>query len=329
MNKTYGYIEIYSDIIDLLSNGALSSEELVEHIVKEAQNAKNQTRTDTADDSAVGIRAKILAMLTQMLNKKIIARTSDGRYYSKTEAPIALRAEKCEDEILKLLIKKPLSRDEIRKRLANFFGTPKTKTKRDDNMLNVFISDTLKRLVSEKTISYDGTTYFIPKGKQALVGDKQKISEIKADFLSLLHARGGQFFEHYFMNLLARYLKSIGKIVKLCEVTGGASDGGIDGIAITEDQLGFIETIMVQTKNRTDYSTELDIRGFYGAVNAQKGTRGIFATTSGFHHMAKKLLDELDDCVGIDGEKIFDMARKVGYGIISDGESLKIDTSLI
>ena len=130
------------------------------------------------------------------------------------------------------------------------------------------------------------------------------------------------------MNLLERYLIRCGKIVNESYVTGGSADGGIDGIAKTVDSLGFKETIMVQTKNRNDIAVETDIRAFYGAVCAAQGSRGIYAITSGFHPGARAFLDSIDNCVGVDGEKIFSMAVDVSYGILREDGKLVIDRSI-
>jgi restriction system protein len=130
------------------------------------------------------------------------------------------------------------------------------------------------------------------------------------------------------MNLIAKFLALNGKTIIESHVTGGSDDGGIDGIVRTVDALGFRELIMVQTKNRSDHSTETDVRGFYGAVCALQGSRGIFATSSDFHPMAKKLLDSIDNCVGVNGDMIFSMAEKTQYGIKKEGERLVIDHSI-
>lgn len=329
MKKGYGYMQIYTDVIKYLSDGTKTVTEITEHICKCARLTQKEATDASVSGNLCKIKANIGALLNQLLAKGVIGKNTDGGYYAKIETPIALRAQKCEEEILKLLSEAPLSREKIKSKLTAVFETEKTRTRRDDNLLGVFISETLGRLCEEKIISYNGRVYSIPKEKHATATNKQQLSGLMADFLSILHSRGGDFFEYYFMNLLSRYLSHIGKTVRKCEVIGGAADGGIDGIAETTDALGFSEIIMVQTKNRIDYATEIDIRGFYGAVNAKRGTRGIYAITSGFHPAAKKLLDELDDCVGIDGERIFNMAKEVGYGIITAGEKLKIDISLI
>ena len=131
------------------------------------------------------------------------------------------------------------------------------------------------------------------------------------------------------MTLLEKYVTLCGKKVIYNSTTGGSDDGGIDGILKTEDSLGFRETIMVQTKNRSEPTTETTARGFYGAVCAAQGSRGIFATSSDFHPHAKAFFESLDDCVGIDGNKLFEMAIKTHYGIKKIGSELALDEKII
>ena len=45
--------------------------------------------------------------------------------------------------------------------------------------------------------------------------------------------------------------------------------------------------------------------------------------------MAVKFLDSIDNCVGVNGSKIFSMASEVGYGIKNDGNKLIIDNEII
>jgi len=124
---------------------------------------------------------------------------------------------------------------------------------------------------------------------------------------------------------MKQYYSKKGKTVLEAYVTGGSQDGGIDGVIKTRDELGFIETVMIQTKNRVDISSETDVRGFYGAVCAQKGSRGIFATTSDFHTSAKEFIDGLDDLVGIGGDRLFALAIECSYGIKKSAGALHID----
>ena len=131
------------------------------------------------------------------------------------------------------------------------------------------------------------------------------------------------------MTLLGKYLSKHGKTIESNEVKGGAQDGGIDGVIITVDALGFRETTMVQMKNRIEDTTETSVRGFWGSVCAYQGTRGIFATTSNFHISALSFLDAIDSCVGIDGDRIFLMACECQYGIKRRNGKYTVDTKLL
>ena len=72
----------------------------------------------------------------------------------------------------------------------------------------------------------------------------------------------------------------------------------------------------MQAKVRTNNQVTLkEVREFYGAVNVLGGTRGIYITSSTFHESAQKLLDSVGNCVGIDGDKLFELIEKTGYGI--------------
>ena len=152
---------------------------------------------------------------------------------------------------------------------------------------------------------------------------------LKADFIARIHARGGEFFENYLVTLLSKYYKRHGYTVEEAYVTGGSADGGIDGVIKTVDGLGFRETVMIQTKNRIELSSETDVRGFYGAVCASGGTRGIFVSASDFHSTARDFLLGVDNCVGINGRKLFSLAVECSYGIKKSGGKLTVDERII
>lgn len=323
------YRKIYSSVLDSLDKGKLSRRELIFSVIDDF----NLTDYERLDDSINGrlniLRSRVGLVISDMEAKSIIARESSGLYYRVEEREVAIRIEECEREILDILRLEPRTKYQIKDALITFFGTDTTPSVRDDNKLFTYMGQILKRLVGESILDFDGSIYSIAPEKSAYIKNRREVLLLKSAFLSKLHSRGGEFFEHYFMNLIAKYLASKGKNVIESHVTGGSDDGGIDGIVRTVDSLGFREVIMVQTKNRTDISTETDIRGFYGAVCAKQGSRGIFATTSDFHPMAAKFLDSIDNCVGVNGDKIFSMASEIGYGIKNDGTRLMIDNEII
>ena len=228
-----------------------------------------------------------------------------------------------------MLAEKPLTKAEIRQNLTRIFGTDKTLTEKDDNKLFTYMGEALRRMINEGVLNQDGKSYALAKKISVRLDDISNMLTLKSVFLTRLYKKGGEFFENYFMTLLEKYVTLHGKTVTSNTVSGGSSDGGIDGILETVDSLGFRETIMVQTKNRSDTVNETAVRGFYGAVCAKQGSRGIFATSSDFHYSATAFLDSIDNCVGVDGDKIFDMARETLYGIKLLDSELTVDDEII
>ena len=76
--------------------------------------------------------------------------------------------------------------------------TDETATEKDDIRLASFIGQILKKLVSENAIRYDGSIYSVPPAKTAELNNRAEILTLMADFLALLHSKGGEFFENYF-----------------------------------------------------------------------------------------------------------------------------------
>ena len=305
--------EIFNAITSLLDFNTFSRAEIVEKVFS-TLTPYQCTDEDCPVGDASLLRGEIGSVIDEMLENGQISLGKHG-YYLSGEKPVILRTEACEREMIALLRERPMSKYDIRKELEKRFGTKKTLTKRDDNILYNLISKVIKRLENLGIITLDGGVYTISPGKEARLDDINSILAVKEEFLTKLHSRGGEFFEHYFMTLLGKYLSNHGKTVISNIVTGGTADGGIDGIIETRDILGFKEKIMVQMKNRIEDTNETGIRGFWGSVCAYGGTRGIFATTSGFHSAAKQFLDGIDNCVGIDGDMIFRMAVECLYGI--------------
>ncbi len=328
MQSIQDYRSIYRYTLDALEKGKLSRRELIYAVIDSFE----LTAAERLDDSMNGrvnvLRSRIGTVINDMVKKQIIAKDKSELYYRVEDRSVAIRIEECEREILSILNSESKTKYQIKDELISYFGTDTTPTLRDDNKLFTFMGQILKRLVGDDILLFDGAKYSIAPEKSAYIRDMQDVLHLKATFLSKIHSKGGEFFEHYFMNLVAKFLAINGKTVIESHVTGGSDDGGIDGIVRTVDALGFREVIMVQTKNRSDHSTETDVRGFYGAVCALQGSRGIFATTSDFHPMARKLLDSIDNCVGVNGDTIFSMAEQTQYGIKKEGERLIIDQGI-
>ena len=112
-------------------------------------------------------------------------------------------------------------------------------------------------------------------------------------------------------------------------IPGGFGPRGIDGMIHTTDDLGYRETILMQMKNRHAVMTAKDVREFYGAVCAENGSRGIFITLSSFHPEAQKLLDKVDNLTGVNGDKLFEIAKRCRLGLVEKDGRLCIDEELL
>ena len=320
---------IYNSAVELLEEQPRSRNALVDAILKNAKFSAEEL-ADASLNSAKNIyRSHAGTVLTEMLKDGAIIDEKEGIYRLAYDKPVAIRIERCEREILRILTKAPTSRRAIWDALARIFGTDKTPTRKDDGKLADFISKTLKRLTEAAVITYDGTKYSLSEKAMAKADDINALLTLKSEFFAKLHAKGGEFFEHYFMSLLEKYFTKQGKKVTECSVMGGSNDGGIDGVIKTVDSLGFRETVMVQTKNRIVIANETDVRGFYGAVCAARGPRGIYAITSTFHSSAQSFLNGIDECVGVDADKIFVMACECLYGIKKCAGKLSVDEKTI
>lgn len=324
-----GHTKIYKQIVSLLEHVRLNRRDIIAGCIRNVGLTDDEINDYSVGSTANNLRSRIGIILNEMEARDLIAVDSGGLYYLVSAKPIIIRIEKCEKEIIKALTDSPLTKRELRDRLKAVFGTDKTATTRDDETLFSFMGQILKRLDRLGIITLTGEVYSLSPSSSARAKDINSMLSLKSDFLMKIHMRGGEFFENYFMALLSKYYKKHGKDILECFVTGGAADGGIDGVMKTVDLLGFRETTMVQTKNRTELVSETEARGFYGAVIAKRGTRGIFATTSDFHASALAFIEELDDCVAINGECLFKMATECEYGIKRSGNKLTVDTKII
>ncbi len=330
MARTISHAKIYRCIIDILTDSPMERSRLIEKCVERIGLSPDEYADKSTGSTKNIVRSRTGAIINEMHVRTLIGLDDFGRYYLVSERPVVIRLEKCEKEILKALTAGAISKSALRDKLKTIFGTDKTATTRDDDTLSTYMGQILKRMIAEGIIVFDGSLYRLSPKISARADDINALLSLKSDFLQRLHSKGGEFFENFFMTLLVKYSEKHGKRVLESYVTGGTADGGIDGVMKTEDSLGFRETTMVQTKNRVDISSETDVRGFYGAVCAKRGTRGIFATTSDFHTGARAFLDSLDDCVGVNGDKIFAMAIECSYGVkkCADGK-LEVDNKIL
>ncbi len=304
--------KIFTTIIRLLDKEPLRADALISSVVSSISNIAAKKGVSIISSSE--LRATVSSVLSDMLSDGAVA-LEGGLYRVAISKPVIIRAEACEREILSVLGSGASSKHGLRAALEEKLGTKNTPTLKDDDILYSYIGRILKRLENKGAVLQKDGVYSIAPTTAARLNDIDRMLALKGEFLSRLHSKGGEFFEHYFMTLVGKYLAKHGKTIIENYTTGGANDGGIDGILKTEDVLGFKETIMVQTKNRLEATNETVVRGFWGAVCAKGGSRGIFATSSDFHEGAREFMDSIDNCIGVDGDQIFKMAIECLYGI--------------
>ncbi|MEI3078191.1 MAG: restriction endonuclease [Oscillospiraceae bacterium] len=229
-----------------------------------------------------------------------------------------------------------LGKQELYRLAEIHFGTDRTATKQDDNALRSVMGRCLVEMEKERAVVK--TTQGLPAGRtRRLSGDgARRVSwqaaeggDLKRCFLEAIHTKGGEWFESYCVRLLRAYYLSEGKLVDEGFVTGGSDDGGIGSIIHATDDLGYRETVLMQMKNRHAVMTAKDVREFYGAVCAENGSRGIFITLSSFHPEAQKLLDKVDNLTGVNGDKLFEIARRCKLGLLEKNGRLCIDEALL
>ena len=256
------------------------------------------------------IRSYIGTALNDLTNKKDIKRTGDTYSLDKEEL-IIIREDEVEAKIRDILESGERTKEEIFVLLEKAFGTQQTVSFKDDYNLRSIAGNVLFTLASNDEITINGGKYLKKAAVDEIYEAPLPENEFKPKFFKNLWLMGGKFFESFVANLLEKYYTLSGKMVVYCDITGGSDDGGIDIILETVDYLGFGEKIVAQTKCRDRaHVTEKEVREFYGAMNAIGASRGIYVTTTHFHESAEYFLDSVNDLVGIDGEKLFELVKK-------------------
>lgn len=324
MNGTV-HKKIYKTVLDALTHRTMTHAALIEEAVSRLYSGID-TSGQVGDFTE--IRGLIGAVVSEMKSDGVIL-YDDGVYSIGADGPMPLRMERCEKEIVSLLASGAKNKAEIRSHLQKVFKTNKTGSDSDDRILFNYMGQILRRLIDIGVLGLTDGKYFLRAKMQARADDLKKMLELKSAFLTRIYRKGGEFFEHYILTLLKMNEEAHGKTVIECRTTGGTSDGGVDGIIKTVDYLGFRETVLIQAKNRTDLSNETTVRGFLGAVYANGGTKGIFATTSDLHPSAKLFLSGVDNCVGVNSDDIFKMACRYLYGIRKKGGKLIVDDKIL
>jgi len=150
---------------------------------------------------------------------------------------------------------------------------------------------------------------------------------LKADLLDRVRCMSPAEFEGLILRLLLAMNYGQG-LDEMALALGGSGDGGVDGV-IHQDPLG-LERVYVQAKRYKDGNNvgPNDVRGFVGALNIHRATKGVFVTASQFTTDARKAADGATvQVVLIDGERLASLMvrHKVGVLVRSTVELKEID----
>ncbi|MBE6674067.1 MAG: hypothetical protein E7596_03050 [Ruminococcaceae bacterium] len=276
------------------------------------------------------IRSYISTAINELINKQNLKRKGD-RYSLAKEELVIVKEDLVEAEVKEILQRGAYTKNEIFRQLEIHFGTDTTSSFKDDYSLHSIAGNVLFNLLNNDEIEFIDGKYrdITPEDINENNDTPLPENEFKPKFFKKLWLMGGKFFESFVANLLEKYFTLSGKMVVFCDITGGSDDGGLDVELETVDFLGFVETIVAQTKCRDRaHVTEKEVREFYGAMNAKGATRGIYVTTTHFHESAENFIDAVGDLVGIDGDKLFSLVKRTSYGINKYKEGYTFDEAI-
>lgn len=138
---------------------------------------------------------------------------------------------------------------------------------------------------------------------------KYILNNLVDEVLGLVLQQDSDFFERLVMDLLVQMGYGDGK------VTRRSRDGGIDGI-IDEDKLG-LEKIYIQAKRWQEGNNvgRSEVESFVGAIDRQRGNKGVFITTSDFTKEALEHTSTHVNLVKINGRRLAELMIQYNIGV--------------
>lgn len=315
--------KIKSEIPVILKDGPLKRKTLIDRIVAMSPLSEDD-KGNLRASGTLALYRSIAGTAIQKMQKYGDIEVNEHNEISLHKEPgVIVQEAEAAKFIIELLKDRAMTSKEITSETLSYFGADRTLSHSDDEN----ISETVNRLLPELTRRGKLRCSY---GKYSRCPDTILIKKPKSlfeEFIILLNSKGGEYFENYSAMLLDKYYRLIGMNVGYCNVIGGSDDGGIDVMLTVSDQLGFEDKVVVQCKQKSGSNVTLkELKEFVGAFYVEKGTRGIFMTTSRFHKDAAKLFGELHDIVPIDSGKLFELAKKCCCGIKAENGEYKIDS---
>ncbi len=317
--------KIKAQIPDILKNGPLKRKVLIDRIV-ELSPLTAEEKADMGASGVLSMYRSIAGTAIQALERYGDIAINEYNEITLRKTPqVIVREAEIGRFILEAVKDTTLTLKQITDRAITYFGADKTDSFDDDVELEARVKYLTSDLVKRGKLRFS-------YGKYSLCPETIIIKKPKSlfeEFITLLNSKGGEFFENYSAMLLDKYYRSIGMNVGYCNVIGGSDDGGIDVILTVADQLGFEDKILVQCKQKSGSNVTLkELKEFVGAFYVEKGTRGIFMTTSRFHKEASLLFSELHDIIPIDAPKLFELAKACKCGLKNENGAFVIDKEM-
>lgn len=339
-----GYRDVYKMTDEQISSMLLDElyikpgmrrKELIEVLVARLGFSEREKRDQSPESPVIKAKARIGMVLSACMKSGYVTESETGVLTLVGTGKRTISREKARDFVISQLEQGTMTRKQLYEAAEHHFGTDKTPDRKDDNDLRSVIGKVLSRLVEEQHVFKTSSGYRLTSDRRypntemgSCLRAASHGGDIKKCFLNAIHIRGGEWFESYCVELLTAFYRLTGKSVIGAAVTGGSDDGGIDGIIKTEDWLGYRETILMQMKNRNAVMTAKDVREFYGAVCAENGSRGVFITISSFHLAAQELIAKVDNLIGINGDKLFEIASRCELGLKKTDAGLALDEEM-
>lgn len=294
---------------------------LLEQCTVQMEFSPSELADQTLSSPVVRMKSRMGSLLTRMIRTGDIVESESGFLTVERTPGALLERDRAEEFVLNCLQDgRAWQRHQIFNQADRDF---RPQTKQEEGELHSVLGQAIQRLSREKRIRESPKGYMLPVSQYPYTELGYWLQEAKngADlcecFLHAIHTQGGEWFESYAVRLLSEFYRKAGRNVTRAYVTGGSNDGGLDGVIELTEWMGFRENILMQMKNRYATISPKDVREFYGAVCIAQGSRGIFVTISNFHPEAQKLLEQVDNLIGVDGKRLFEIAKRCGYGILS------------
>ncbi|MBQ9416901.1 MAG: restriction endonuclease [Clostridia bacterium] len=295
-----------------------------------------ERRDRSTNSRATRYKSLVGSVLAEMLDNGDLLTDEDKNLSLAKEEGLIVKEGDVQTFLLKLLQDKRLTKKEIYKQIEQNY-LPKDYTQEDVQNLRNVAGNVLARLTKNEEIRSENGLYsrvvvssrFPNTELGNLLWKAEQGASLYTCFIRALNLKGGEFFEFFSAKLIERYFQLAKLRIDSSTIVGGADDNGIDIIIETTDWLGYKEKVFVQAKVKSTTAVTLkEVREFYGALQFDHGTRGIFITTSTFHLDAAKMISGIYNLIAIDNRKLFEMAKYCEVGFRKDGNRYVLDEQI-